>query len=87
MNLEILLRLGILVPFIYAGLYTLTDPSSSIRVANKFMADAHQIEAGTILGEIFGEPTPIVNSPRNCLYWRIAGVAMMAAGLLRLYAL
>ena len=50
-----------LVPFIYAGLYTLTDPASSIRMVNKLMADAHRIEANTILGDLFAEPTPIAD--------------------------
>ena len=87
MSPEVLLRLIVLVPFIYAGLYTLTNPASSIRVVNKLMADAHQLESGTILGEIFAEPTPIADSRKNRLYWRLAGLAIMASGLLRLYSL
>jgi hypothetical protein len=77
----------VLVPFIYAGLYTLTDPASSIRVVNKLMLEAHRIEANTILGDLFAEPAPIVNNGAMRLGLRFAGAAMMAAGLLRLYSL
>lgn len=87
MNPEVALRLCVLVPFIYAGLYTLTDPASSIRVVNKLRADAHRIEANTLLGDIFAEPTPIADSPATRAWLRFAGVAMMMAGLLRLYSL
>lgn len=87
MNLEVLLRLGILVPFIYAGLYTLTDPASSIRMVNKLMAEAHRIEANTILGDLFAEPTPITDSRVSRVWLRFAGLGIMVAGLLRLYSL
>ena len=84
---EAVLSLCLLIPLIYAGLYTLTDPASSIRVANKVMAEAHRIEASTILGDLFAEPTPIVDSRVSRIWLRVAGLAMMAAGLLRLYSL
>jgi hypothetical protein len=87
MNPEIALHLCVLITFIYAGLYTLTDPASSIRVTNKLMAEAHRIEANTILGDFFAEPTPIADSRATRLGLRFAGLAMMIAGLLRLYAL
>lgn len=87
MNFEIALRLSVLIPFIYAGLYALVDPVSSIRVVNKIMADAHRIEASVLWGELFAEPKPITDS-RGCRAGlRIAGVAMMLAGLIRLYSL
>lgn len=87
MGPEVLLRLCVLVPLIYAGLYALTDPASSIRVVNKLMADAHRIEANTILGEIFDQPTPFTDSGRNRFYWRTGGVLIMCSGLFRLYLL
>ena len=87
MSPEVALHLCVLIPFIYAGLYTLTDPASSIRVVNKLMAEAHRIEANTILGDLFAEPTPIADGRGSRLWLRIAGVAMMAAGLFRLYLL
>ena len=87
MSPVVVLDLCVLVPFIYAGLYTLTDPASSIRVVNKLMADAHRIESNTILGDLFGEPAPIVNSGTTRICLRLAGAAMMVAGLLRLYSL
>jgi hypothetical protein len=87
MNPEVLLRLTVLVPFIYAGLYTLTDPASSIRVVNKLMAEAHRIEANTLLGDLFAEPTPIADRRGSRIWLRVTGVVMMAAGLLRLYSL
>jgi len=87
MNPEVALHLCVLIPFIYSGLYTLTDPASSIRVVNKVMAEAHRIEANTILGDIFAEPTPIADSRGTRLALRVAGLAIMAAGLLRLYSL
>jgi hypothetical protein len=87
MSPDIALHLCVLVPFIYAGLYALTDPASSIHVVNKFMAEAHRIEANILLGDLFAEPTPIANSlgSRTCL--RFAGLAMMMAGLLRVLSL
>ncbi len=87
MSPEVALHLCVLIPFIYAGLYTLTDPASSIRVVNKLMAEAHRIEANTILGDLFAEPTPITDSRGIRLGLRVAGLAIMAAGLLRLYSL
>ena len=87
MSVEVLLRLGALLPIIHAGLYTLTVPANSIRFVNRIMAQAHQIESQTILGDLFAEPKPFVDSSRNRTYWRIAGLATLAAGLLRLYAL
>ena len=87
MSLEIALRLCVLIPFIYAGLYALTDPARSIHLVNKLMAEAHRIEANTILGDLFAEPTPIADGRTNRLGLRVAGLAMMVAGLLRLYSL
>jgi len=87
MNPEIAVRLCLLIPLIYAGLYTLTDPASSIRVVNKLMAEAHRIEANTILGDLFAEPTPIADSRAIRLGLRVAGLGMMIAGLHRLYSL
>ncbi|MCU1339773.1 MAG: hypothetical protein JWO19_5354 [Bryobacterales bacterium] len=87
MSPESIVSLCLLVPFIYAGLYTLTDPSSSIRVVNKLMADAHRLEASTLLGDLFAEPRPIVDSLRTRGWLRFAGLAIMAAGLFRLYSL
>jgi hypothetical protein len=87
MSLEVLLRLSALIPFIYAGLYTLTDPASSIRVVNRVMAQAHEIEAETILGDLFAAPKPFADSARKRVYWRLAGLTTMAAGLTRLYFL
>ena len=87
MSPEVALSLSVLVPFIYAGLYTLTDPASSIRVVNKFRAEAHRIEANTLLGDVFAAPTPSADSPASRAWLRFAGVAMMLAGLIRLYSL
>ena len=87
MSPEVLLRLAALVPFIYAGLYTLTDPASSIRVVNKVMAEAHRIESNTLLGDLFAEPRPILDRPGTRVFLRITGVAIVLAGLLRLYSL
>ena len=87
MSPKVALSLSVLVPFIYAGLYTLTDPASSIRVVNKFRAEAHRIEANTLLGDVFAAPTPIADSPASRAWLRFAGVAMMLAGLIRLYSL
>jgi hypothetical protein len=87
MSPEILLRLCALVPLIYAGLYTLTDPASSIRVVNKFMAEAHRIEANILLGDLFAEPAPIVDSRASRAWLRLAGLVLMLAGLIRLYLL
>jgi hypothetical protein len=87
MSPEIALRLCVLIPFIYAGLYALTDPASSIRVMNKFMAEAHRIEANILLGDLFAKPTPIADSGASRAWLRFAGLAIMAAGLLRLCSL
>ena len=87
MSPEIVLSLCLLIPFIYAGLYTITDPSSSIRVVNKLMADAHRIEAAILLVELFEAPSPIVDSVKARGWLRFAGVAIMASGLFRLYSL
>jgi hypothetical protein len=87
MTPEIVFSLCLLIPFIYAGLYALTDPSNSIRIVNKLMADTHRIEASILWGDLFAEPKPIADSPRMRICGRIAGVAIMAAGLFRLHAL
>ena len=87
MTPEVALRLGALIPFIYAGLYTLTDPASSIRVVNKIMAEAHRIEANVLFGDLFAEPKPIADSRASRALLRLAGLAMMMAGLIRLYSL
>jgi hypothetical protein len=87
MSPEVVLHLCVLVPFIYAGLYALTDPKSSIRAVNKFMAEAHRIEANVLFGDLFAEPTPIADSRASSAFLRLAGLAMMLAGLLRLYSL
>jgi hypothetical protein len=87
MSPEVLLRLSVLIPLIYAGLYSLTDPGSSIRVANKLMAEAHRIEANTLLGDLFAEPTPIPDSRASRSWLRFAGLLMMTAALLRVYSL
>jgi hypothetical protein len=87
MSPEIALHWCVLIPFIYAGLYTLTDPASSIRAVNKLMAEAHRIEANTILGDLFAEPTPIADNGGTRVWSRAAGLVMMVAGLLRLYSL
>jgi hypothetical protein len=87
MSPEAVVSLCLLVPFIYAGLYTLTDPASSIRKVNKLMAEAHRIESNTILGDLFAEPTPITDRAGTRAWLRVAGMAIMAAGLFRLYLL
>jgi hypothetical protein len=87
MTPEVALRLGALIPCIYAGLYTLTDPASSIRVVNKIMAEAHRIEANVLFGDLFAEPKPIADSRASRTLLRLAGLAMMLAGLIRLYSL
>jgi hypothetical protein len=76
--------LGALIPFIYAGLYTLTNPAGSIRVVNKVMAEAHRLEASVLFGDLFAEPTPIADSRASRAWLRVIGLAMMVAGLLRL---
>jgi hypothetical protein len=80
MTPEVALRLGALIPCIYAGLYTLTDP-------NKIMAEAHRIEANVLFGDLFAEPKPIADSRASRTLLRLAGLAMMLAGLIRLYSL
>jgi hypothetical protein len=87
MSPEIALRLCVLVPFIYAGLYALTDPANSVRLVNKIMAEAHRIEANTILGDYFSEPKPIPGGRGSLVGVRMAGAAMMCVGLLRIYSL
>lgn len=87
MSPEVVLHLCVLVPLIYAGLYTVTDPASSIRAVNKFMAAAHRIEANVLFGDLFAEPTPITDSRGTRIGLRFAGLAMMMAGLIRLYSL
>jgi hypothetical protein len=56
-------------------------------VVNKLMADAHRIEANILLGDLFAEPTPIADSRTSRGLLRLAGLAMMMAGLLRLRSL
>jgi len=87
MSPEAALHLAVLIPFIYAGLYTLTDPASSIRVVNKVMAEAHRIEANTLMGDLFAAPKPIADSRGSRTWLRFAGLAMVMAGLIRLYSL
>ena len=87
MSPEVVLSLCLLVPFLYAGLYLLTDPASSIRVVNKVMADSHRIEASILWGELFAAPRPIGDSRTTRICLRFLGVAVMVAGLLRLYSL
>jgi hypothetical protein len=87
MTPDVAVHLFVLVPFFYAGLYAMTDPASSIRVVNKFMAEAHRIEANALFGDLFGEPTPIADTRASRAFLRLAGLAMMMAGLIRLYSL
>ena len=87
MSPEVVLRLCVLIPLIYAGLHALTDPASYIRVANKLMAEAHRIEANVLLGDLFAEPAPIPDSRMSRAWLRFAGLAMMTACLLRLSSL
>ena len=87
MSPDVVLRLCALIPLIYAGLYTLTDPGSSIRVVNRVMEHAHRIESATILGGLFDEPTPFADTGNNRVYWRLCGLAIMLSGLIRLYLL
>ena len=87
MGLEAVLSVCLLIPFIYVGLYALADPANSIRVVNKLMADTHRIEASILWGDLFAEPKPIADSPRMRICVRLAGVAIMVAGLFRLYSL
>jgi len=87
MSPEIVISLCLLVPIIYAGLYTLTDPASSIRVVNKILADTHRLEASTLWGDLFAEPKPIVDSRTTRRILRVAGLAIMILGLFRLRSL
>jgi uncharacterized protein YjeT (DUF2065 family) len=87
MSPEVILSLCLLVPLLYAGLYMLTTPSHSIRVVNKILADTHRMEASILMGELFPEPRPIVDSLKTRTWLRCAGLAVMAAGLFRLYSL
>ena len=87
MSPEIVLSMCLLVPVIYAGLYTLTDPSSSIRVVNKLLADTHRMEASTLFGDLFPEPKPIVDSLTSRRLLRLAGLTIIVLALLRLRAL
>jgi len=84
---EIVFSLCLLIPFIYAGLYAVADPANSIRVVNKLMAETHRIEASILWGNLFAEPRPIADSLLMRICVRFAGVAIMAAGLFRLYSL
>lgn len=87
MSSEVVLSLCPLLPFLYAGLYTLADPASSIRFMNKLMADVHRLEANTLWGDLFAAPRPIADSRmiRHCL--RLAAFAMVVSGLFRLFSL
>jgi hypothetical protein len=87
MSPEIVISLFLLVPILYAGLYALTDPSSSIRVVNKILADTHRLEASTLWGDLFAEPKPIVDSRTSRRVLRLAGLAIMVLGLFRLRSL
>ena len=87
MSPEIVLSVCLLVPVIYAGLYALTDPSSSIRVVNKLRADTHRMEASTLFGDLFPGPRPIADSRTNRRLLRLAGLAIMLLGLFRLRSL
>jgi hypothetical protein len=87
MSSESILSLCVLTPIIYAGLYALTDPSSTIRVVNKLMADTHRLEASTLFGDLFAEPTPIAESSTSRRLLRLAGLAIMAIALLRVRSL
>jgi hypothetical protein len=87
MSPEAVLSLCLLVPFLYAGLYLLTDPAKSIQVVNKVRADSHRLEAGLLWGSFFAEPKPIMDSWGTRICLRLAGVAVVAAGLFRLYSL
>lgn len=87
MSPEVILRLCVLVPVLYAGLYLLTDPGNSIRVVNKLMAESHRMEASILWGDLFAEPKPIGDSRRIRLCLRLAGMAVLAAGLFRLHSL
>ena len=72
---------------IYAGLYALTDPSRTIRVVNKLMADTHRLEASTLFGDLFAEPTPIPESSTSRGLLRFAGLAIMTIALFRVRSL
>jgi hypothetical protein len=87
MSPESILSLCALVPIIYAGLYTLTDPSRSIRVVNKVLADSHRLEASTLFGDLFAEPKPIVDTRTSRHLLRLAGLLIMALALFRLRSL
>jgi hypothetical protein len=51
------------------------------------MAETHRIEANILLSDLFAEPTPIMDRRGSRAWLRAIGLAMMAAGLLRLYSL
>ena len=87
MSPELVLSVCLLVPVLYAGLYLLTDPGNSIRVVNKLMAESHRLEASILWGDLFAEPKPIADSRRARICLRLGGLAVMAAGLFRLYSL
>jgi uncharacterized protein YjeT (DUF2065 family) len=87
MSPDIVLSLCLLIPLIYAGLHMMTDPSNAIRVVNKLMADSHRIEASILWGNLFAAPRPIPESLRTRLFLRFAGLAVIVAGLFRLYSL
>ena len=87
MSPEGVLSLCLLIPFLYAGVHMLTDPSNSIRVLNRILADTHRIETSVLLVEWFAEPRPIANSRIARVSCRCAGLIAVAAGLFRLYSL
>ena len=87
MKPEVFLRICGLIPFIYAGLYALTDPASAIRVVNRVVEQAHQIESSTILGGLFDAPVRFTDTRQTRLFWRLTGIVVMAGGLARLYFL
>ena len=89
MNPEAVLSLCLLVPFIYAGLYALTDPSSSIRVVNKVMADSASDRGEHSVGRSIRGTQANHRLPHECRTMRCASpaLAIMAAGLFRLYSL
>jgi len=82
-----MITFGVLIPIIYAGLYALADPSSSIRVVNRILADTHRLEASTLWGDLFAEPKPIVDSRTSRRILRFAGLAIMVLALFRLRSL
>jgi hypothetical protein len=86
MDARVVVTLCQLMPFLYAGMYMLAHPSSSIRVVNKVLADTHRLESNMV-GELFAEPKPIADSRNSRWCLRAVGLAMLVAGLFRLYSL